>query len=80
MDTIKATDARKEWSTVIDSVIREKPKFIKRTRDYMFLSGIDVMQELLVGYSFSAQSFIEKDGSVTLSVTYSQPPNAPTRI
>lgn len=28
----QATTVRKEWSSVCDSVIHEKPKFIKRTR------------------------------------------------
>ena len=41
MLTLNATDVRKEWSTVIEKVVREKPQFIKRTRDYMFLANID---------------------------------------
>ena len=32
----QATTVRKEWSAVCDSVIHEKPKFIKRTRDKMW--------------------------------------------
>ena len=28
-----ATEVRKEWSSVLDSVVRDKPQFIKRTRD-----------------------------------------------
>lgn len=63
-----ATDVRKEWSSVLDSVVREKPKFIKRTRDRMWLSNLTIMEDILQAYSFSAERFIEPDGSVTLSL------------
>jgi hypothetical protein len=66
MFAVNATDVRKEWSAVVDSVIREKPKFIKRTRDYMFLSDIRTVEHMLGAYSFSAQEWIEDNGSVTL--------------
>jgi len=65
---INATDARKAWSLVVDQVIREKPKFIKRTRDYMILSDVRFLEVLLSGYFFSAERFIEEDGSITLSL------------
>ena len=35
---MNATDVRKEWSTIVDSAVRVKPQFFKRTRDYCFLS------------------------------------------
>lgn len=68
MLAINATDARKTWSLVVDQVIREKPKFIKRTRDYMVLSDIRFFEDLLSGYSFSADCYVEEDGSITLSL------------
>ena len=68
MFIINATNARNEWSSIVDSVIREKPKFIKRTRDYMFLAEISLIENLLSAYHFSADEFIEEDGSVTLSL------------
>ena len=64
----KATDVRKEWSAVCDSVIHDKPKFIKRTRDKMWFSNIELMLELLAVYRFTAQKIMEEDGSVTLSL------------
>lgn len=64
----KATDVRKEWSTICDSVIHDKPKFIKRTRDKMWFSNLDTMAEILKAYSFTAKRFIESDGSITLSL------------
>ena len=43
----QATTVRKEWSTVCDSVIHDKPKFIKRTRDKMWFSDLETMPEVL---------------------------------
>lgn len=64
----QATTVRKEWSTVCDSVIHEKPKFIKRTRDKMWFSNLETMSEILNAYHFSAIKYVEEDGSVTLSL------------
>ena len=66
MMAINATDVRKNWSEVSESVIREKPKFIKKARDYMLLSNIEFIANLLSGYEFTAKKYIEDDGSVTL--------------
>lgn len=64
----KATDVRTEWSAVCDSVIHDKPKFIKRTRDKMWFSNLETMAEILKAYHFTAKRFIEEDGSITLSL------------
>jgi hypothetical protein len=64
----QASTVRKEWSAVCDSVIREKPKFIKRTRDKMWFSDLNTMSVILDIYSFTAEKFIENDGSITLSL------------
>lgn len=63
-----ATNVRKEWSAVCDSVIHEKPKFIKRTRDKMWFSNLETISELLEVYYFTATKYIESDDSVTLSL------------
>ena len=68
MVTMNATDVRKEWSTVIDDVIREHPVFIKRTRDKMVLSSVETIAALLDGYRLTATRLKEEDGSVTLSL------------
>ncbi|MBO6133310.1 MAG: hypothetical protein J6P05_03135 [Lachnospiraceae bacterium] len=65
---IDATDVRKEWVTIVDSVVRAKPQFFKLTRDYCFLSDFLFMEELLKGYSFTANQMMEEDGSVTLAL------------
>lgn len=64
----QATNVRKEWSAVCDSVIHEKPKFIKRTRDKMWFSNLETMYVILQAYQFTAVKYIEEDGSVTLSL------------
>ena len=64
----QATTVRKEWSAVCDSVIHEKPKFIKRTRDKMWFSNLDTMSEIVAAYKFTADKYIEPDGSITLSL------------
>ena len=63
-----ATEVRKEWSSVLDSVVRDKPQFIKRTRDKMWLSNLDIMNDILEAYKFTADKYIEDDGTVTLSL------------
>ena len=68
MIAINATQARKEWSSVVDSVIRDKPCFIKRTRDYMLLTDVMVLDELLSVYTFHAEILKENDGSITISL------------
>lgn len=68
MLTLNATDVRKDWSEVVDKVVREKPLFMKRTRDYLMLSDLDFMQSLLDAYHFTVQKAVEEDGSVTLSL------------
>jgi len=68
MVAINATTARNEWSSLVESVIREKPAIIKRTRDYLFFSNMNVLENILAAYSFNAQTLIENDGSVTISL------------
>ncbi|MGF0033613.1 hypothetical protein ACQRBN_11690 [Bariatricus sp. SGI.154] len=68
MLTMNATDVRKEWSRVVDSVVRDKPQFIKRTRDRMWLSNLETMSEILEVYHFTAERYVEEDDSITLSL------------
>ena len=68
MNAINATRVRNEWSSISESVIREKPVFIKKTRDYMFLSDVSTAEQMLSGYSFTADMYTEDDGSITMSL------------
>ena len=67
MDILSATDVRKNWSVTLDSVIHERPAYVKRTRDNLAIINIDTLNEILAGYVFTAKKYKEKDNSVTLS-------------
>jgi hypothetical protein len=68
MISLNATDVRKSFSEVIDKAVRERPVFIKRTRDNLMLANIDLLSTLFEGYVFTAERFYEADGSVTLTL------------
>ncbi len=68
MITINATEVRKEWSSVVDGVVRERPVLIKRTRDKIWLSDIHTMADILKVYQFTAERFVEDNASITLSL------------
>ena len=68
LNTINATDVRKDWSSVVDTVIREKPVFIKRTRDQLFLTNVNLLKPLLEAYKFTAILYTEDDGTITISL------------
>ena len=62
-----ATEVRKEWSLFFDRAVREKPVFIKRTRDSAVLADISFVSLLLEKYTFDCKKYIEEDGTITLS-------------
>lgn len=68
MTPMSATEVRNQWSSVCDDVIHRSPKFIRRTRDDMILSNLKTFIYILEAYKFSAETFIEDDGSVTISL------------
>lgn len=67
MDMLNATDVRKNWSVTLDSVVREKPAYVKRTHDNIAIIGVQTLNTILSGYRFNVKRFNEEDGSVTLS-------------
>lgn len=68
MLALNSTDVRNDWSEVFDSVVREKPKFIKRTRDFAMLTNLKLIELFLTPYNFTAKKYIEEDNSITLSL------------
>lgn len=66
MQNINATDIRKNWSTVCDSVARIRPSFIKRTHDNLILSSKDFMLQLLSSVKLDIAVYSENDGSYTV--------------
>ena len=66
MFALNATEVRKNWSTYLDEV-REKPIFIKRTRDFSALINIDCINVLLEDVKIEYSKIIDSDGSVVIS-------------
>lgn len=48
--------------------MREKPVFIKRTRDFVLMTELKLMEELLRDYDLHAGLMKEEDGTVTVSL------------
>lgn len=63
MYTVSATDMRKNWSKNLDVVSRNKPLFIRRTRDDFVLSDLNTFKTILNAYLFK-----EDDNSYTISL------------
>lgn len=65
---LNATEVRKEWSSWVDRVVREKPLVVKRTRDYFVGISVEHILELLKPYKFELELDYEEDGSVVASL------------
>ena len=63
-----ATTVRKEWSRFFDKAVREKPVFVKRSRDLLYMLNEENLKTILSSYGFMAKKYNEADGSVTLSL------------
>jgi len=68
MISMNATDVRKAFSTVIDTAAREKPVFIRRTRDNLMLADLGFVEALISNCVLTAERYREDDGSVTLTL------------
>ena len=60
-----ASEVRKNWSSTIDSVVRERPAFINRTHDSVAIIDANLLRELLKDYKYHVIVESEDDGSVT---------------
>ncbi len=60
-----ASDVRKNWSSTIDSVVRERPAFINRTHDSVAILDANLLRDLLKDYKYHITIEREDDGSVT---------------
>ncbi len=65
MQPANASDVRKNWGGFIDSVIRDKPKIIKRSRDRIIAMNLELMQELLGNRTLTVTLLEEDDGSIS---------------
>lgn len=68
LKAVNATDVRKDWGSFIDSVVRNRPKFIKRSRDYIFTTSTDMLKEMLRGYKLTVSIYEEDNGTVTATL------------
>ena len=66
MLTMSATEVRKDWSRVLDSVTRRRPAFIKRTHDNVVLASTESLSAMLSYVRYETTIFQEDDGSITL--------------
>lgn len=68
MLTINATDMRKDFGRYIDEIVRTKPIFVKRSRDYFMGISIEMAKELVKDVTFTVDKYMEEDNSITLSL------------
>ncbi|SKC89472.1 hypothetical protein [Maledivibacter halophilus] len=68
MIAINATDMRKNFGGYIDEIVRTKPIFVKRSRDYFMGISIEMAIELVKDVTFIVNKYIEEDNSVTLAL------------
>lgn len=62
---MKSSDVRKNWSLVINTVIRNKPIFIKRNQDIVSMMSLEQLNLLLKKFSITMKMWRESDGSVS---------------
>ena len=67
MQSINATEVRKNWSETCDFVARKKPSLIKRTHDILYFSSKENMLKLLSSTRYECNVYKEDDGSYTAS-------------
>ena len=67
-DVINATDVRRDWGSFIDNVVRFKPSFVKRNRDYLAAISLEHLEVFLAPYRFTLEYEKEADGSYSGSL------------
>lgn len=70
MLAINSSEARKDWSQVMDTVVRRGPVLLRRNRDYMMLCSEETISQIVADVTIVADQFVEEDGSVTLSARH----------
>lgn len=65
---ISSTEVRKNWSEVIDTVVRKKPVFIKRNRDVLSFISLEQLDIILDFFRLTLTIYQEKDGSYSASL------------
>lgn len=65
MQTLLATNVRNNFSSVVDTVVREKPVMFKRNRDNIVLMAESHLLALVQHCEFKAVFMQEDDGTIT---------------
>lgn len=65
---LNATDVRKNWGQFNDDVVREGPRFVKRSRDKWAALSTEHLRAALADYRFDAIFYQEEDGTVTAAL------------
>lgn len=68
MKLLNASEVRNEFSSFIDTVVRERPMIFKRNRDHILSISTDQAKDLLESYRFEAHLTPEEDGSITITL------------
>lgn len=68
MEAVNVTSIRKDMGRFIDSVVREKPRLVKRTRDKVFVTSVETFKNVLKTFTFTATLFNEDDNTITASL------------
>ena len=68
MEAVNVTSIRKDMGRFIDSVVREKPRLVKRTRDKVFVTSVETFKDVLKTFTFTATLFNEDDNTITASL------------
>lgn len=62
---IKSSDARKNWSEVINTAVRNSPVIIRRNKDVLSLMSVEHLKLLLEKYTLTLKIMKEDDNSFT---------------
>lgn len=80
VDYMSASEVRKEWSSTIDTALREHPVFFQRTRDNLILLDVATLWLAFRHLQFHLSFYEEENGSVTCTEEeLDLVENAPTR-
>lgn len=66
MDYQSSSDVRKNFSSVIDMAVHERPQFIKRTHDYTILLSSEILKKTLAEIQIHYSVSMETDNSYVL--------------
>lgn len=68
MQALNATDVRHNFSSFFDTVVREKPQMVRRTRDHLLALSLSQAKVIFDSLRLHAEFFQEEDGSITASL------------